>query len=262
VAASRVAAAASADAAEQLAAARRRKSRKGPRSSTDGLFGMLLEASVNVPGAEAWQHPRPAANLSNIRLLLTDVQPDVVTLELCRSGQGVKAARIKEVQDAWFAIHKEREHSDSPPTRKLGAALRCRPLTKLPGTGVLSVKSAEMSGLSDGRYVFAVYSQHKCVAETRAVERVGFEFSAIPDEATDKVGDTHESVEDSTSNELGDVPTQEDEDGAESPSAAKQAWASALGPDIESLATPDSHESDGEEGEDDEESTTDEEERR
>lgn len=145
------------------------KSRSGP----EGLFGMLLEASVNVPGVDSWHsNPRPAVTQANIRLTITKTQPETVTLELARmTPHGPKSVRLKEVHDLWLAVHKPPEPQTGRRTRRLADALRCRPLTKLPTSGVILIRSKELVGLPDALYVFTIYSQHRCIAETKTVER-------------------------------------------------------------------------------------------
>ena len=93
-------------------------------------------------------NPKPAPDLTCLKLELSIVDPQSLSIELSqpeKDEQGANTAEkatLAEIPDGWFAMHKL-PHAPG----KLGAAARCRPMAKLPLDGLFAVRVDDMRGL-------------------------------------------------------------------------------------------------------------------
>ena len=99
-----------------------------------------------------------------MHLELTNVKPQWLMVQLTQNTIQGARRRVKSLPDAWLGVHLANR-----PTACIGDAERCCPIPKLSPGGQLCIRQADLAGLADGLYQFALYSRHLCVASTLAI---------------------------------------------------------------------------------------------
>ena len=118
------------------------------------------------------QDAAAAAKLVGIALDLATVNPQWIMLHVSQQASPeLPRRRVKSLPYAWLGVH-----SIEAATEKIGDAERCCPIPKLSPGGQLCIRQSDLAGLRDGRYCLALYSRHRCVAQTLTLRFVRNRF--------------------------------------------------------------------------------------
>ena len=126
--------------------------------------GAALARIGSISGDRGGGRAEAELSFEPMHLELTNVKPQWLMVQLTQNTVQGARRRVKSLPDAWLGVHLANR-----PTACIGDAERCCPITKLSPGGQLCIRQADLAGLADGLYQFALYSRHLCVASTLAI---------------------------------------------------------------------------------------------
>ena len=126
--------------------------------------GAALARIGSISGDRGGGRAEAELSFEPMHLELTNVKPQWLMVQLTQNTVQGARRRVKSLPDAWLGVHLANR-----PTACIGDAERCCPIPKLSPGGQLCIRQADLAGLADGLYQFALYSRHLCVASTLAI---------------------------------------------------------------------------------------------
>jgi hypothetical protein len=126
--------------------------------------GTALARIGSISGDRGGGRAEAELSFEPMHLELTNVKPQWLMVQLTQNTVQGARRRVKSLPDAWLGVHLANR-----PTACIGDAERCCPIPKLSPGGQLCIRQADLAGLADGLYQFALYSRHLCVASTLAI---------------------------------------------------------------------------------------------